>query len=114
MKIPWLESEFFYILTLYGILGVFLNYTFVLLIGAYGLKYYKEYGGNFIFIPIILLAYIIFSFGGYFMREYYSGLPFWIISGILLGSVNTTGHHRDLNLYNNKWRMLNDGITFKD
>jgi len=85
-SIDLMEIEFLFILFGYGIVGVILQYSYVLLVLKKALLGLKTIYSELIIIGV--LFYLIYSAGYFFLREIYSGLLFWAIIGYFLSKID--------------------------
>lgn len=81
----FLEIEPVFILVCYGIVGFILHYLLVYLLITSVFKGGKSHINLFLFIVSSSIGYLIFSLGFYFISEIYIGLPFWWLTGFLMG-----------------------------
>ncbi len=82
----YLEVEPVFLLVAYGILGALLHYYLLLIIFRLA-KRVKSFDRNtYMLIVAWISSYMVFSVGFFFFRELVVGLPFWWLSGFLLGN----------------------------
>lgn len=80
-----MEIEFTYLLFAYGLLGFVLHYWLIWLVVKLARKLWWINEKYYLFLITGIIGFIIFSVGYYFFREIIGGLPFWWLSGYLLG-----------------------------
>lgn len=84
-SLSYLEIEFLYLLACYGIVGLVLHYLLVFYVVKTAFLF-KEDGNNIhLFVIAATLGFLIFSLGFFFLREAHSGLPFWWLTGYVIG-----------------------------
>ena len=85
--LEYVELEPVYILVSYGMLGMLLHYVPLLFLvqKSYILRKYNRKLA--MFVPISIFSYFIFSIGFYFFRELQVGTTFWLVSGLVFGSL---------------------------
>lgn len=99
-----LEVEPFYYLATHGIVLTAMLYSLVYFTLKYSNSYLKRYDKNHHqFILATTFAMLLFSSGYYFLREIYSGMIFWILTGYLLGK-----GFRNRNLQSNSKTNIDD------
>lgn len=84
-NLGFMEVEPVNLLASSGIIGVFFFYLYLFLLvkRTYGMRKTSE--REFLFILGVTFGYLIFSFGFFFFKELYMYLPFWWITGYLVG-----------------------------
>ncbi len=93
-KLSFMEMEPFFLLFAYGIVGVILHYCMVLILVRNAKKLSRFNLDAYFFIFSATIFYVIFSFGFFFFREVISGLPFWWLSGYLIGAMFKLKHQQ--------------------
>ncbi len=84
-SIGLMETELFFLLFSYGLVGLILNYLFLFFVVK---KAYFSIANDYSYVIIIgIFFYFIFSFGFFFLREIYAGLLFWSIIGYFLSKL---------------------------
>lgn len=91
-KLSFMEIEPFFLLFAYGIVGLLLHYSLVVILLGTATKMRKFQFKYYYFIISASLFYLIFSFGFFFFREIISGLPFWWLCGYLIGVMYRMRH----------------------
>lgn len=91
-KLSFMEMEPFFLLFAYGIVGVILHYFMLLILLRSASKLKRFDLEAYFFIISTALFYLVFSFGFFFFREVISGLPFWWLSGYLIGVLYRAKH----------------------
>lgn len=92
-KLSFMEIEPFFLLFAYGIVGLLLHYSLVVILLGTATKMRKFQFKYYYFIISASLFYIVFSFGFFFFREIISGLPFWWLCGYLIGVMYRLKHN---------------------
>lgn len=91
-KLSFMEIEPFFLLFAYGVLGLLLHYSLIVILLGTATKMRKFQLKYYYFIISASLFYLIFSFGFFFFREIISGLPFWWLCGYLIGIMYRMKH----------------------
>lgn len=85
-SIGLMEVEPLFLLFAYGVMGVILHYSFILIVLK---KSFKAVSSVFSDVLIFgILYFLIYSFGYFFLREIYSGILFWSIIGYFLSQLD--------------------------
>lgn len=92
-KLSFMEMEPFFLLFAYGIVGLILHYFMLLILLRNAGKLKRFDLEAYFFIISTALFYVVFSFGFFFFREVISGLPFWWLSGYLIGVLYRAKHN---------------------
>ena len=96
--LEYVELEPVYILVCYGLVGLLLHYVPLLFLVQKSYKLRKYNRQLAMFIPISIFSYLIFSIGFYFYRELQVGITFWIVSGLLLGTLQKINLNSNTNV----------------
>lgn len=91
-KLSFMEIEPFFLLFSYGVVGLLLHYSLIVILLGTATKMRKLHLKYYYFIISASLFYLIFSFGFFFFREIISGLPFWWLCGYLIGVMYRMKH----------------------
>lgn len=94
--LSFMEMEPFFLLFAYGVVGVVLHYFMMWLLIRNAGKLRRFDINAYFFVVSTALFFVIFSFGFFFFREVISGLPFWWLSGYLIGTLYKAKHEQKL------------------
>src|SRR5690606_19611592 len=81
----YLEIDPAYIMTAFGLIGIILHYSLVVLILNRSYHFKRINSNIFLFVWGSTVAYMIFSIGFYFFYELYMGNIYWWLNGMLMG-----------------------------
>lgn len=80
-----MEIEFAYLGFAYGIVGFVLHYYLIWILVSFSSSLKSADSDMNLFILSASIAFLVFSVGYYFFREIIGGLPYWWLSGYLIG-----------------------------